>query len=280
MDVLVNHWISSESFSSKCFQITESEVKEIGHFLKEHLLNGTPKEKLRSLEIFRSISEYSPAMLRYISRRVIKTIFDWALYKGTDESPDRGLLLFNSTELSDQQASANFLINFLDSIEFWSKISTPESNLRTAYDKIVESQITIFKISANKEIISHKLQELQEEINKFSVSSNDGSLAEVKITNLLFYIRSIKTICSSNPKLEGVFNDQLHSYEITLKRIAQLIEFSSQATSTSSLNPVIETIPKVPPRPDSPLDYEMIQIDEEIMNEKEDHEFRSIVLII
>ena len=251
----------------------------MGHFLKEHLLNGTPKEKLRSLEIFRSVSEYSPAMLRYISRRVIKSIFDWALFKGTDDSPDRGLLLFNSTEISDQQASAEFLVSFLDSIEFWSKISTPESNLRTAYNKIVESQITIFKISVNKEMICHKLQELQEEINKFSVSSNDGSLIEVKINNLLFYIRSIKTICSSNPKFEGTFNDQLSSYELTLKRASQLIEFSNQ-TDSSSLHPLIEAIPKAPPRPDSPTEYEMIQIDEEISHEEGDHEWRSIVLII
>jgi hypothetical protein len=278
MEKIVNHFLTSENYSlPKWFQISESEVKEIGHYLKDHLLNGSPKEKLRSLEMFRSISEYSPSMLRYISRRVIKYIFDWALYKGTEDSQSRGLLLFNSSEASDQQASADFLISFLDSIEFWGKVSTPESNLKTAYEKLLDSKITLFRIAVNKEIIGNKLQDVQDELQKLSIRTQEiVAETETKLQNLLFYIRSIRVLCSSNSKLESSFDEQLRSYEIILKKMIEQVNFHQNLEKVVFFPP-FEGLPKVPPRADSPIDYEMVKIDEEVAVDEGEYEWRSIV---
>lgn len=281
MENIIKESISSNSLDTKWFTLTDAQVKEMGHYLKDYLLNGTPIEKLRSLQILRNVSEYCPSMLRYISRRIIKYVFDWALFKGSTNSPDRGLTLFDSSDPIQQRASADFLINFLDSIDFWGRLSSPESNLRIAQEKVIDANIFLFPPLITKEIISEKLAEIQLELKKVykSIENDDNTVANTILKNLEFYLRSIRILCDQGQGLENYFKDEIIYYENLLKKVGDWVEYLNE-------NPEIDAeyneqlIPKIPPRADSPIDFEMVTIEEDSTFDQGEKEWKSIVSTI
>lgn len=277
MENLIKETLESNSFNTKWFNLTESQVKEMGHHLKNYLLNGSPVEKLRSLEILRSVSEYNSSMLRYISRRIIKFIFDWALFKGTTDSPDRGRTLFDSSDPVQQTASAEFLMRFLDSIDFWGRISSPESNLRTAKEKLLDSKIVFFPQTVSKQTVSNKLSEVKTELEKIcnSIEKQDKNSTLTVLSNLEFYLRSIYALCEQGEELGTYFNQEIQYYKELTKKIKEWLDFSNNQSTTTSFS--AQQIPKAPPRPDSPIDFQMITLEEDPIFDIGEKEWKSIV---
>lgn len=277
MEKFVKESLASNSFNTKLFNLTDSQVKEMGHHLKDYLLNGSPLEKLKSLEILRSISEYSPSMLRYISRRIIKFIFDWALFKGTTDSPDRGLTLFDSSDPVQQKASAEFLVKFLDSIEFWGRISSPESNLRTAKEKLQDSKIIFFPYSISKQTISDKLSEVKTELEKIRniCDEQDKKSTLTVLKSLEFYLRSIYTLCEQNGELSVYFYSEIEYYKELIKKVEEWVEMFYDEGIKEMFDD--QFIPKIPPRVDSPIEFQMITLEEDPIFDLGEKEWRSIV---
>ena len=76
MEKIIDDYLFSDSKLPKFFDSKDYELSKAGKHLKKKILKEIPFKKLKSLQLIRSISEYSPVFLEYIGNHMIHKLLD------------------------------------------------------------------------------------------------------------------------------------------------------------------------------------------------------------
>ena len=235
----------------------DEDLKLAAKWLAEIIKSEEPFKKLRSLKLVRSISEYSPSFLSYIGKHLLKRLYGYALFNKESNDPGKGRLLFESADSINEEASEQFLLLVLDSIDFWNqlfKTTNRENSFNKTYLNLTESGVTFLKIIPSEKDLERKISEITEGLRRLKLSfhgSDDIDSIKKPLMDLKHFKRSLKILSQRSPKLNEKFLTDLAVVSNELRRLYdQYKAVKNAGLIKKDLN---EPIPKPAPRPDSPI---------------------------
>ena len=250
MEKIIDDYLFSDSKLPKFFDSKDSELSKAGKHLKKKILKEIPFKKLKSLQLIRSISEY-------IGNHMIHKLLDWASFNKDSEDPFKGKFLFDAKDKESQQASADFLILLLDSIEFWTKLSrigNKENNFDIAYVELCNLGVCFMRLIPKTEEIQEKIDELTENMQKVFKNINSAASTQslkLVLKNLKLYKRTIKILINKSPDLFETFNLPMCNLSLSLRKTHEdykLIKYKNIVKKD-----LTDPIPKNIPKCDSPV---------------------------